>query len=115
MARWFSEQFRKRQGDQVRGYANMVARAEADGYIGVCCALRDADLIQASASIDAPTLVFCGEHDIATPPEMARQLASIIPNARLSIIPNAAHISCVEQPDLMADQIINFLREVQIG
>ena len=85
------------------------------GYIGVCCALRDADLIQASASIRQPTLVLCGEQDIATPPEMARQLARIIPNARLSIIPNAAHISCVEQPDVMAEQIKNFLREVQIG
>jgi 3-oxoadipate enol-lactonase len=77
--------------------------------------LRDADFTQAGASIDKPTLVVCGEQDIATPPEMARQLASVIPNARLSIIPNAAHISCVEQPNVLADQIKNFLREVQIG
>jgi 3-oxoadipate enol-lactonase len=115
MARWFSEQFRKRQGDQVRGYANMVARAEADGYIGVCCALRDADLIQLSASIRQPTLVLCGEQDSATPPDMARQLAGIIPNARLSLIAEAAHISCVEQPGVMAQQIKNFLHEVHIG
>jgi 3-oxoadipate enol-lactonase len=114
MARWFTEEFRKRRADQVRGYANMVARSEPEGYIGVCCALRDADLSEASAVIDKPTLVLCGEQDIATPPEMSRQLASMIPSARLSLIPGAAHISCVEQPEFMANLITEFLREVQI-
>ena len=115
MARWFTEGYRRDHADQVRGYSSMVARTAADGYIGVCCALRDADLIQAAASIRQPTLVLCGEQDIATPPEMARQLAGIIPNARLSLIADAAHISCVEQPGVMAEQIKNFLHEVHIG
>lgn len=115
MTRWFTEQFRARRADQVRGYANMVARTDAEGYIGVCSALRDADLVQSSATIRHPTLVLCGEQDIATPPEMARSLARIIPNAKLSLISNAAHISSVEQPELMAEQIKKFLREVHIG
>jgi pimeloyl-ACP methyl ester carboxylesterase len=58
--------------------------------------------------------VLCGDQDIATPPEMARQLASIVPNARLSLIADAAHLSCVEQPAVMATRIMQFLREVQI-
>lgn len=115
MTRWFSEEFRTNHPDQVRGYANMVGRTNPEGYIGVCCALRDADLIQSSATIRQPTLVLCGDQDIATPPEMARSLAQIIPNAQLSLIPHAAHISSVEQPRFMAQQIKNFLREVDIG
>lgn len=115
MERWFSEDFRRRRSDQVRGYANMVARTSPEGYIGTCCALRDADLTETASRIDKPTLVLCGELDMATPPEMARQLASVIPHARLSLIPRAAHISCVEQPVQMADQIKTFLREVHIG
>jgi len=114
MERWFSEDFRRRHDTAVRGYANMVLRTAADGYVGTCCALRDADLTQAAASISKPTLVLCGEQDIATPPEMARQLADIIPNARLSLIAGAAHISCVEQPAVVANRIMEFLREVQI-
>jgi 3-oxoadipate enol-lactonase len=114
MERWFSEDFRRRHVADVRGYANMVVRTAADGYVGTCCALRDTDLTHAAASIDKPTLVLCGEQDIATPPEMARRLASIVPNARLSLIPQAAHISCVEQPAVMATRIMQFLREVQI-
>lgn len=114
MERWFSEDFRRRHSAEVRGYANMVVRTAADGYVGTCCALRDTDLTHAAASIDKPTLVLCGEQDIATPPEMARQLANIVPNARLSLISQAAHISCVEQPAVMATRIMEFLREVQI-
>ena len=114
MERWFSEDFRRRCNDQVRGYAAMVLRTAVDGYIGTCCALRDADLTQAAASIDKPTLVLCGDQDIATPPEMARQLASVIPKARLSIIARAAHITCVEQPETMANQMMQFFREVHI-
>jgi 3-oxoadipate enol-lactonase len=113
--RWFSEDFRRRHSVEVRGYANMVVRTTVDGYVGTCCALRDADLTQAATSIDKPTLVLCGDQDIATPPDLARQLADTIPNARLALIPGAGHISCVEQPELMSTQIIQFLREVSIG
>jgi 3-oxoadipate enol-lactonase len=115
MERWFSEDFRRRHSAEVRGYANMVVRTAVDGYVGTCCALRDADLTEAAASIDKPTLVLCGDQDIATPPDMARELAKIIPRARLALISGAAHISCVEQPAMMAKQITQFLREVQIG
>jgi 3-oxoadipate enol-lactonase len=114
MERWFSADFRRRYSAEVRGYANMVVRTAVDGYLGTCCALRDTDLTLAAASIEKPTLVLCGAEDIATPPEMARQLANIVPKARLSLVPEAAHISCVEQPAVMATRIMQFLREVQI-
>ncbi len=114
MERWFTQDFRRCQSDDVRGYAAMVLRTSADGYVGTCCALRDADLTQAASSINKPTLVICGDQDIATPPEMARQLASVIPDARLLLIPEAAHISCVEQPEVMAKQMMQFFREVHI-
>lgn len=115
MERWFSAEFRRLYAADVRGYANMVLRTAADGYVGTCYALRDADLTEAAAAITIPTLVLCGDQDIATPPDMARELAKIIPNARLVLMPGAAHISCVEQPAYMARQITQFLREVQIG
>jgi 3-oxoadipate enol-lactonase len=115
MERWFSAEFRRQNSVAVRGYANMVTRTAVDGYVGTCCALRDADLTKAVASIAKPTLVLCGDQDIATPPDMARELADIIPDARMFLIAGAGHISCVEQPAVMATQIMQFLREVKIG
>jgi 3-oxoadipate enol-lactonase len=115
MERWFSEEFRRRNSAAVRGYGNMVTRTPLDGYVGTCCVLRDTDLTKPAANIAKPTLILCGDQDIATPPDMARELAGIIPDARLFLIPGAAHISCVEQPSIMAAQIMQFLREVTIG
>jgi 3-oxoadipate enol-lactonase len=115
MERWFSEEFRRQNPVALRGYANMVTRTAADGYVGTCCVLRDTDLTEAAASITKPSLVICGDQDIATPPDLARELAGIIPGARLFLVPGAGHISCVEQPEVMATQIRQFLREVING
>jgi len=114
MERWFSENFRRRQGDEVRGYASMLLRTSVEGYVGTCYALRDADLKTKVNMIRKPTLVLCGDQDIATPPELARELAGSIPGARLSILEQAAHLLCVEQPGAMTKQIMQFFREVQI-
>ena len=76
--------------------------------------VTDAFCDAAAAAIQTPTLVLCGEQDIATPPDMARELVRVIPNARLALIPKAAHISCVEQPEAMAEEMMQFFRGVHI-
>jgi 3-oxoadipate enol-lactonase len=113
--RWFSPVFRERHDADVRGYANMLLRMSVQGYIGTCYALRDADLTPLASTINKPTLVLCGDQDIATPPALGQELARSIPGARFSLIRDAAHLSCIEQPEALARQLIEFLREVNIG
>ena len=43
MERWFSAQFRARRPADIRGYSTMLLQTSVAGYIGTCCALRDAD------------------------------------------------------------------------
>jgi pimeloyl-ACP methyl ester carboxylesterase len=50
-------------------------------------------------NIECPTLVLCGHEDQATPPELHREMAADIPNARLAIIPVCGHLSTMERPD----------------
>jgi pimeloyl-ACP methyl ester carboxylesterase len=92
----------------------MLQQSSMEGYIGVCAALRDSDFRHAITQVKIPTLVLCGAEDIATPPELGRELASLIPGAQFSLIENAAHLPCVEQPQALAERIIKFFREVQI-
>ncbi|HEY7714949.1 MAG TPA: 3-oxoadipate enol-lactonase [Candidatus Binatia bacterium] len=113
MERWFSASFRSGHPADVRGYAKMVRQTSLNGYIGTCCALRDADLRGAVERIKCPTLVACGSEDIATPPELGRELARLIPRAEFSLIENAAHLPCIEQPEALAKRILRFSREVQ--
>jgi pimeloyl-ACP methyl ester carboxylesterase len=65
--------------------------------------------------MNKPTLVLCGDQDIATPPELGRELAQAISNARFALIENAAHLICIEQPEATARQIVKFFREANIG
>jgi 3-oxoadipate enol-lactonase len=114
MERWFSQEFREQRPVDVRGYSNMLVRTTADGYIGTCYALRDADLRQIVARVGCRTLVLCGAQDIATPPELGRELARLIPGAEFSLIENASHLSCIEQPKQVTERMMRFFQEVHI-
>ena len=114
MERWFAAGFRERRETDMRGYSLMLRQTSADGYVGICAALRDADFRQAVIGVRQPALVLCGALDIATPPELGRELASLIPGGRFSLIDNAAHLPCVEQPDAVVERMMQFFREVNI-
>jgi len=114
MERWFSAGFRERRAPDVVGYSLMLRQTSADGYVGTCAVLRDSDFRQAVARIGKPTLVLCGAEDIATPPELGRELAGLISGAEFSVIAKTAHLPCVERPDAVAEGMMQFFREVQI-
>ena len=113
MERWFTQAFRESRVTEFSGYINMLERTPVEGYIGTCCAIRDADLREAAAAIRRPTLVLCGDQDLATPPDLARRLAEAVAGAKFSLIEGAAHISCVEQPELFSRLLIDFWEEIK--
>ena len=115
MERWFTAAFRENRSVEMQGYANMLLRIPQAGYLGACYALRDADLVQAASKINKPTLVLCGDQDIATPPDLGRELARAIPSANFSLINDAGHLACIEQPEAMAHQMMEFFRQVNIA
>jgi pimeloyl-ACP methyl ester carboxylesterase len=49
--------------------------------------------------IEIPALVLVGEGDAITPPEIAREMAEMIEWASLVVIPDAGHLSTLEQPE----------------
>lgn len=108
--RWFSQKFRDREPNAVAGYRCMLERTTAEGYAGVCAAIRDADLELVACRIECPTLVVCGEEDRATPPAAHRALAKAIAGARLELVRGAGHLPCVEQPAVVATHVDAFLR-----
>lgn len=110
LARWFAPAFAAAQPDAYGGYGNMLTRTPVDGYTGTCEAIRDADLWPQVGKIRAPTLVLCGAEDMATPPAQAQQLTAALPNANCTIIDGAAHLPCIEQPQVMAAAIAKFLK-----
>jgi pimeloyl-ACP methyl ester carboxylesterase len=62
------------------------------------------------SSIRCPTLVIVGAQDEPTPPELAEEIASGIPGARLVKIPECGHFSTIERPEAVNKELIAFLR-----
>ncbi len=50
-------------------------------------------------SIRVPTLVLVGDEDRLTPPEQSREMAALIPGARLVVVPESGHLSTLERAD----------------
>jgi pimeloyl-ACP methyl ester carboxylesterase len=44
-------------------------------------------------------LVLVGDSDVATPPELNKEIAAGIPGAKLTIVHDCGHLSTLEQPD----------------
>lgn len=51
------------------------------------------------SGIEIPTLVLVGEGDAITPPAIAREMADLIEWASLVVVPEAGHLSTLEQPE----------------
>jgi len=93
----------------IREMAKSVGR---DGYIRQQTAiLGRPDGVADLAFIDCPTTVICGEDDILTPPELSREMAERIANARLVMIEDCGHLATLEQPDAVSAAMRAWLTE----
>lgn len=61
-------------------------------------------------AIRCPTLVLCGRQDQVTPPERHDEVAALIPDATLVVVPHCGHLSPIEQPDAVTAQLKAWLR-----
>ena len=104
MARWFTPAF-----TGTDPYRDGHAATPAEGYIACCGALAAWDFRSELVAVSVPTLVVVGEEDPSTPPEHARAIADGIPGARLVVIPNAAHLVNVEQPEAFTRAVLDHL------
>jgi pimeloyl-ACP methyl ester carboxylesterase len=64
-------------------------------------------------AIRVPTLILCGDQDVATPPAKAERIRSLIPGSRCVIIPGAGHSSSIEEPAAVNAAIAKFLAELE--
>jgi pimeloyl-ACP methyl ester carboxylesterase len=61
------------------------------------------------ASIRCPTLVLVGDADVATPPDLAREIAAGVAGGKLVVVPDCAHLSTLEQPEAVNAALIEWL------
>ncbi len=61
------------------------------------------------AAIQAPVLFIGGEHDEVMPPPLMEVACSLIPGARMTVVPGAGHSVYFEQPETFNRLVLEFL------
>lgn len=74
--------------------------------------LKDYDATGKLGNIKVPTLFIGGEYDEARP-ETVRYYASLVPGAKVAIIPNAGHLSMEDNPEANNKAIRDFLHSIE--
>lgn len=96
---------------QVRG---MIEGNQISGIAGDLMAMADRpDSFPLLSQITCPTQIIVGELDQATPPSDAKLMTEQIPHARLAIIPNAAHLANLEQPEAFNQIVGSFASDLR--
>ncbi len=109
--RWFTPGYLARAATKptVEWVRRFINETTLDGYLACSVAIRDMDFRDELAKIAVPTLVINGEKDPATVPEYGELIAARVPGAELAVIPDAAHLSNIEQPDVFTETLVGFV------
>ena len=95
--------------DLVQHVRAMIERNQISGIAGDLMAMAERpDSIPLLKQITCPTQIIVGELDQATPPSNAKLMADQIPNAHLAVIPQAAHLANLEQPEAFNRIVASF-------
>lgn len=104
--RWFTARSLEEEPALAEPCAHMVRTIDKACYAAACDALAEHDLRDQLPGITAPTLVIAGAEDTTAHPGAARELNAGIPDSRLAVVPNAAHLANVEQPGPVTELLL---------
>lgn len=115
MERMFSPSFVPDNPDLVGRMAAIFRTTDPSVFAGACRALAALDFTPELARINNPTLVVAGEKDGATPPALARDLASALPHAEAREMPDVGHAPHLEATDDLLAIVGPFLGLAESG
>ena len=109
MTGWLSAKFKAAHPERTRELVEAFRLMSPKGFAGSCAVLRDSDRRDDLPKIKAPTLVIAGVEDGPMGAAAAQALVDAIPGARRADIPDAAHLSPIENPEAFNAAVLGFL------
>jgi pimeloyl-ACP methyl ester carboxylesterase len=111
--RLLSEDTRQNRSEVVETVRRIASRQSTDGIVNGLAALRDRpDATPGLDNVTVPTLVLVGEHDAVTPPLAASAIGARVWGSKVVTIPNAGHLSNLENPEAFNTAVLEFLANV---
>lgn len=107
LERWFTPGFLADAAnaatlDLVR---DMIGATAPAGYEGAARLLQSLDLLGGLGGLHCDTLYVTGAADMAAPVAVMQDMADRTPGAALTVLPDAAHLSNLEQPAAFLDAV----------
>ncbi|KSU61225.1 3-oxoadipate enol-lactonase [Gordonia sp. JH63] len=109
--RWFTPGYLAANTEARQQFEAMVAATPAEGYAACCEAIAAMDQRSDLSSIIAPTLAIAGADDPATPSDLLRDIVDAVPNGRLLVVPDSAHLANAQQADTITPALIEHLEQ----
>lgn len=110
--RWFGDAFRADHADVVQACVKTFLANDIDAYAATCRMLGSFDLRAGLAHLTIPVGIVVGEEDYATPPAMAEAMKAALPEATYRLLPKARHLTPLERPDEVSDEIVAVIENV---
>lgn len=99
--------------DLVRQVRAMIEGNQISGIAGDLMAMAERpDSVLLLTQITCPTQIIVGQLDQGTPVSDAKLMAEHIPGSRLAVIPNAAHLANLEQPQAFTQIVAAFASDL---
>ncbi len=109
LKRWFTESYLATRNPVLDRVTEMILQTPIAGYAGCCHAIPQINLTHRLQEIKTPIQIIVGEQDAGTPVAMSRAIHEAAPGSELVILPNASHLSNLEQPEAFNKALEAFL------
>jgi 3-oxoadipate enol-lactonase len=110
LERWFTPNYLKRNPPEIEQIRRQILATPVDGYIGCSEAIRRLNYLEQLSAIQTPTLIMVGADDPGTPVAASEAMHARIEGSNLVVIPEAAHLSNIEQKEVFNSSLMAHLQ-----
>ena len=97
--------------DLIPSITTMILYSNPEGIINALKGMADRpDFTEILPSISVPTVIIAGENDTIVAKERVEMMARLIRKNWVVNIPNSAHMSMMEAPELVAKSLVDLIQ-----
>ena len=105
-----NQKSRQKEREEIHRIVSQTSPLSIAGTLIALAARTDTTV--SLPAIKVPTLIMVGEADQLTPPAASEAMHERIPGSELFIVPGAAHLSNLENPEFFNEKLLGFLKRI---
>ena len=109
LERWFTPDYLQQNSPGINRIRQQILATPLAGYVGCSEAIRRLNYLEQLDAVETKTLIMVGADDPGTPVAASEAMHARIKDSKLVIIPQAAHLSNIEQAETFNTHLMAFL------